>query len=301
MDNQAGIYYGEEALEIAEAVWGRVLMPACPRMANKYFDPGKQRAAKVNDLFTRIAPRYDLINDLQSFGLHHYWKRRVIRLAHPQPGDRALDVCCGTGDLALALARGGAQVAGVDFSESMLEVAVRKKSKFRDRAPGNGIPKTGDRRRVSDMAYPASGRPHDLSHAPHFIRGDAQRLPFRDNAFDIVTVGYGLRNLANWETGLDEMERIAKVGGRLLVLDFGKPDNALWRSLYFGYLRLFVPCWGRIFCGNAAAYAYILESLRHYPAQRGVAAKMLGLGFVNVRVINLLGGVMTINYGEKRA
>ena len=97
-------------------------------MANTYFDPGEQRAAKVSDLFASIAPRYDRINDLQSLGLHRYWKRRLIRLAHPQPDDRALDVCCGTGDLALGLARRGAQVVGVDFSERMLEVATRKRS-----------------------------------------------------------------------------------------------------------------------------------------------------------------------------
>lgn len=234
-------------------------------MASTFFDPGDQRAAKVGDLFARIAPRYDLINDLQSFGLHRLWKRRVIRLARPQPSERALDVCCGTGDLALGLARCGAQVAGLDFTEPMLDVATRRRSEKR----------------------------------PHFVRADAQQIPFRDSSFHIVTVGYGLRNLASWETGLCEMRRVATAGGRLLVLDFGKPDNALWRKLYFGYLRIFVPWLGRVFCGNAAAYSYILESLKHYPAQHGVAAKMRDLGLVNVRVINLLGGVMTINYGEK--
>ena len=240
-------------------------MPVYPRMANTFFDPGEQRATKVGDLFARIAPRYDLINDLQSFGLHRYWKRRVIRLARPRPGHRALDICCGTGDLALGLARCGAQVAGVDFSERMLEVARRRRSQGRTQ----------------------------------FIRADAQQIPFRDNSFDIVTVGYGLRNLASWEIGLGEMRRVARAGGRLVVLDFGKPDNALWRRFYFGYLRLVVPCLGRFFCGSAEAYAYILESLKHYPAQHGVAAKMRDLGLANVRVLNLLGGVMTINYGEK--
>jgi demethylmenaquinone methyltransferase/2-methoxy-6-polyprenyl-1,4-benzoquinol methylase len=132
-----------------------------------------------------------------------------------------------------------------------------------------------------------------------FVRGDAQELPFRDSSFDIVTVGYGLRNLADWERGLSEMRRVAKPGGRLLVLDFGKPDNAMWRGVYYGYLRLFVPCLGLIFCGSASAYRYILESLQHYPAQQGVAGKMRELGLVNVRIVNLLGGVMTINYGEK--
>jgi demethylmenaquinone methyltransferase/2-methoxy-6-polyprenyl-1,4-benzoquinol methylase len=119
--------------------------------------------------------------------------------------------------------------------------------------------------------------------------------------FDIVTVGYGLRNLMNWETGLAEMQRVARPGARLVVLDFGKPANALWRNIYFGHLRCSVPLVGWLFCGNADAYAYILESLKHYPAQLAVAEKMRELKLVNVRVINLLGGAMAINYGEKPA
>jgi len=239
-------------------------------LTNPFFDVGSQRAAKVQGLFARIAPRYDLINDLQSFGLHRYWKRCLISLAGVQAGVRALDVCCGTGDLALALARRGAEVVGLDFSQPMLEVAQRRRP-----TP-----------------------PHDLRNL-HFIRADAQRLPFPDNSFDVVTVGYGLRNLASWEAGLGEMQRVARPGGRLLALDFGKPAQALWRSLYFGYLKLFVPWFGRLFFGNASAYAYILQSLKHYPGQQGVAAKMRELGLDTVRVINLVGGAMSINYAEK--
>ena len=125
------------------------------------------------------------------------------------------------------------------------------------------------------------------------------QLPYPDAQFDIVTVGYGLRNLASWETGLSEMVRVAKPGARLLVLDFGKPDNALWRAAYFSYLRLFVPLLGLLVCRNASAYAYILESLRHYPAQRGVEAWMRERGLTQVRVDNFLGGAMSINYGVR--
>ena len=262
-------------------------MPSCLRMANTFFDPGQQRAAKVRDLFARIAPRYDLINDLQSFGLLRYWKRRVIQLARPRPWERALDLCCGTGDLALALARGGATVTGVDFSERMLAVAQVRTSRTQSQ-PGRAL-------------HHAPRITHCAASIAHYVRADAQRIPFLDNSFDIVTVGYGLRNLANWETGVQEMHRVIKARGRFLVLDFGKPDNPLWRSLYFHYLRLFVPCLGRIFCGSAAAYSYILESLQHYPAQHTVAAKMRDLGLVNVQIVSLLGGVMSINHGEKRS
>ena len=241
-------------------------------MSNVFYTPGEQRAAKVNDLFAAIARRYDLLNDLQSFGLHRRWKRRVVELAAVQSGNRALDLCCGTGDLALALARRGAEVTGFDFSQAMLEIAEAR-NKIRD--------------------------PKSETRNPTFIQGDARQIPFPDASFDIVTVGYGLRNLTSWEKGLDEMHRVARPGARLVVLDFGKPANAIWRAIYFGHLRCSVPLIGRLFCGNADAYAYILESLKHYPAQLAVAEKMRALKLVNVRVINFLGGAMAINYGEQ--
>jgi len=118
-------------------------------------------------------------------------------------------------------------------------------------------------------------------------------------SFDTVTVGYGLRNLKNWETGLREMIRVAKPGGRIVALEFGKPQNLLWRKIYFAHLRCSVPLIGLLFCGNAQAYAYILESLKYYPAQFAVAEKMRELKLADVRVINFLGGAMAINYGRK--
>jgi demethylmenaquinone methyltransferase/2-methoxy-6-polyprenyl-1,4-benzoquinol methylase len=114
-----------------------------------------------------------------------------------------------------------------------------------------------------------------------------------------VTVGYGLRNLASWKCGLEEMWRVTKPGGRLLVLEFGKPPNALWRALYFGYLRGAVPVFGRLFCNNAPAYAYIYESLQDYAGQEDVADYMRQLGCCEARVINLIGGAMSINVGVK--
>jgi demethylmenaquinone methyltransferase/2-methoxy-6-polyprenyl-1,4-benzoquinol methylase len=133
----------------------------------------------------------------------------------------------------------------------------------------------------------------------HFQHADALSLPFANDSFEIVTVGYGLRNLSSWESGLREIHRVAKPGARLLVLDFGKPDNAAWRSLYFAYLRCVVPVFGKLFCGDAATHAYILESLKHYPAQRGVAEAMRQLGCRDVRIVNLLGGAISINFGVK--
>ena len=255
-------------------------------MSNSFYVPGEQRAEKVHALFATIAPRYDLINDVQSFGLHRRWKRRLVTLAEVKPGQRALDVCCGTGDLAFALAAQGAEVTGLDFSEAMLAVAEdrRQKAEVRGQRSEGGTPPS------------ALGPPPYVS----FVRGDAQHLPFPDASFDLVTVGYGLRNLASWEAGLAEMARVVRPGGKLLVLDFGKPDQALWRAVYFGYLRLIVPVFGKVFAGRADAYAYILESLQHYPAQRGVEARMRDLGLHQVRVINFLAGAMSLNLGERR-
>lgn len=238
-------------------------------MGNRFYEAGEGRAERVNDLFAAIAPRYDLINDLQSFGLHRWWKRRLIQFAAVQPGEAALDLCCGTGDVAFALAEAGARVTGMDFSAPMLAVAEARKVKVGEAA------------------------------GPVFVQGDALRTPFPDAHFDVVTISYGLRNLASVDEGLREMWRVLKPGGRLLVLDFGKPDNAAWRGAYFAYLRFAVPVFGRLFCKNAAAYAYILESLQHYPAQRGVDEKLRALGAANARIVNFLGGVMSINVAEK--
>jgi demethylmenaquinone methyltransferase/2-methoxy-6-polyprenyl-1,4-benzoquinol methylase len=237
-------------------------------VSNEFYASGEQRAAKVNTLFAAIARRYDLLNDLQSFGLHRRWKRRVAELAAAKPGVRALDLCSGTGDIAFALARRGADTTGLDFSPQMLEVAAARHFK----SP------------ISNLK---------------FMQGDARQIPFSDNSFDIVTVGYGLRNLASWERGLDEMFRVARPGARLIVLDFGRPANALWRKIYFTHLKISVPLIGWLFCGNAQAYAYILESLKNYPAQPAVAEKMRQMKLANVRIISLLGGGMAINCGEK--
>jgi demethylmenaquinone methyltransferase/2-methoxy-6-polyprenyl-1,4-benzoquinol methylase len=236
-------------------------------MANKFYQPGEQRASKVRELFSAIAPRYDLINDLQSFGLHRYWKRRLLDLAGASVKDRVLDLCCGTGDVALDFAAHGAKAVALDFSESMLRVAQARAT--------------------------ASGR------FVTWVNGDVLALPFRSSSFDVVTISYGLRNLADLEVGLREMHRVVRPGGRLLVLDFGKPPNPLLRAAYFAYLRYWIPLFGRVLCGDSATYAYIRESLRQYPAQEGVAAVMQKLHCQRVRIINLLGGVMSINYAEK--
>jgi demethylmenaquinone methyltransferase/2-methoxy-6-polyprenyl-1,4-benzoquinol methylase len=236
-------------------------------VSNKFYQAGEQRGARVADLFGAIATRYDLINDLQSLGLHRCWKKRLVKMAGVKPGEKALDLCCGTGDIAFALARAGAEVKGLDFSPAMLAVA-------RDRGQRAGS-------------------------AAQFSAGDALEIPFGDSMFDIVTVGYGLRNLSSWERGLEEMARVARPGGRLLALDFGKPESRLWRWIYFGYLRKVVPLFGRVFCRDSDTHAYILESLEFYPGQRGVAEKLKSMNCRDVATRNFLGGAMSIHFARK--
>jgi demethylmenaquinone methyltransferase / 2-methoxy-6-polyprenyl-1,4-benzoquinol methylase len=190
-----------------------------------------------------------------------------VTMAGVKNGEKALDVCCGTGDIAFARERAGAKVHGLDFSPEMLAVAEE--------------------------------RSRSRSSSVQFQQGDAINLPFANAMFDIVTVGYGLRNLASWDCGLEEMHRVARPGGRLLVLDFGKPDFWLWRQIFFGYLRVVVPILGRIFCHDSDTHAYILESLTAYPAQHGVAAKLKELNCSEVVARNLLGGTMSIHFARK--
>lgn len=243
-------------------------------MSPSYYQPGAQRAARVEDLFAGIAPRYDLLNDLQSFGLHRWWKRRLVRLAQVPPGGRALDLCCGTGDVALAFARQGVHTVGLDFSQPMLEIARRRQDRLQ--------------RRGSDLPL-------------QWLQGDALNLPFSNDHFHAVTISYGLRNLADCHRGLVEMFRVTRPGGRLLILDFGKPPNPVWRALYFFYLGQIVPRLGACFCRNAPAYAYILESLQHYPAQTGVTHALQQIGCHPIALHNLLGGAMSIHCATKPA
>jgi len=178
-----------------------------------------------------------------------------------------LEIGCGLGTDGAQFAAAGANYTGIDLTDAAVEFAKRRFELFE--LPGT------------------------------FRIADAERLDFPDNSFDIVTVGYGLRNLASWERGLEEMRRVAKPGGRLLVLDFGKPENALWRKMYFAYLRCIVPVFGRIFCGDSETHAYILESLLNFPAQRGVAARMRAMNCRETQIFDLLGGALSINFARK--
>jgi demethylmenaquinone methyltransferase/2-methoxy-6-polyprenyl-1,4-benzoquinol methylase len=282
-------------------------------VTNKFYVPGGERAGKVQDLFGTIAARYDLINDLQSFGLHRLWKRRVVSMAGGNPGQTVLDLCCGTGDIALAFAKKGMDTVGLDFSPAMLAVAEKRAKRLHlisnsvtysiQQEEDHRKPNAIEERKKVPLLPGGEGRDEGVRSSQtgmlRFMQGDALHLPFPDDSFDIVTIGYGLRNLADFDGGLREIRRVTRKGGRVLVLDFGKPDNAVIRGLYFFYLRRCVPLLGKLFCGDFHTHAYILESLLNYPAQRGVDARLRELGFVETRIVNLLCGAMSINYAVK--
>ena len=241
-------------------------------MSNKYLSYDENRAPKVRQMFSRLAKKYDLVNDIMSVGMHRIWKRQTVRMSlDGMPRNpRVLDLCCGSGDLCfLAENMGAGTVVGVDFTLPMLAVAKRRR---RERG--------------------ASSR---------FTQADALLLPFADGTFDVLTIGYGLRNVADIPAALSEMRRVLAPGGRAVVLDFGKPDRAIPAALYRAYLGTVMPTIGWLFHGDPQTYAYIPASLERYPAQRGVEALMRDAGFARVRYEERLLGTMGINVGESPA
>ncbi|HLW60115.1 MAG TPA: bifunctional demethylmenaquinone methyltransferase/2-methoxy-6-polyprenyl-1,4-benzoquinol methylase UbiE [bacterium] len=233
-----------------------------------------EKARYVRRMFGAIAPRYDLLNTLLSGGLHRRWKRFAAAQAHVPQGGRALDVCCGTGDLALLLAgRAGPRgnVVGVDIAEEMLRVARRK-------------------------AHTAG-----LAGRVRFALGDAEALGLPDGAFDAATVAFGVRNTIHPQAALLEIRRVLRPGGRLVVLEFSRPYNAAWGWLYSWYSFTLVPRVGRLVSRHADAYLYLPTSIRAWPDQEGFAAMMIGAGFGEVRYHSLLGGVAAVHVGVRPA
>lgn len=226
----------------------------------------KDKAKRVEQVFDRVAGRYDLMNDLMSFGLHRLWKAFAVSVARIRPGERVLDVASGSGDLARAFAARGAEVWMSDINGPML-------ARGRDRMLDAG------------RMAPA-------------VRCDAERLPFGDARFDCVSVGFGLRNMTRKEAALAEMARVLKPGGRLLVLEFSR----VWKPLqkpYDLYSFHVLPWLGERVAGDAAAYRYLAESIRVHPDQPELAAMMERAGLERVEYFNLAAGAVAVHRGYK--
>ena len=225
---------------------------------------GKRRLVRA--IFATIADRYDFITVVLSYGQDRRWKRRLIDLAAPRPGARALDLATGTGDIAFALAARGAGVVGLDITFRMIELANGK-------------------------AAPAAP-----SRSPSFVVGDMLALPFPSGSFDIVTTGYGLRNVPNLATAIEEIERVLSPGGCVVSLDFNRPSNRLVRSAYLAYLTLAGAALGWVLHRDPDTYRYIPASIRQYPGAEAVARLFESRGFTGVRCYPVLGGLMTIHH-----
>ena len=234
--------------------------------------PRADKARRVRQVFDSVAANYDLMNDLMSAGTHRLWKRFTLALANLRPGQRALDVAGGTGDLAAGLARQVGPrglVVLADINAAML-------ARGRDR--------------LIDEGYVGS---------VEFVQADAERLPFADGIFDCITIGFGLRNVTDKRTALGAMQRALKPGGQLLVLEFSQPRVSGLKALYDAYSFRVLPWLGQVVAGDAASYRYLAESIRMHPDQETLLGMLEDAGLEGCRYHNLSGGIVAVHRGYR--
>ena len=235
---------------------------------------GDDKLGRVLGIFDSIAPGYDRANRLMSLGRDRRWRRLVARRCELRDGDSALDICCGTGELTLALASAARdlRVTGLDYSSEMLAVA---KAKAFEKAKASGKANID------------------------FIEADATRLPFPDGVFDAAAVGWGLRNVPDLDATLAELYRVVRPGGKIVSIDMGHPGFPPLAAAYWFVSGLFVPAVGRLVAANDGAYRYLHDSAREFIDQRELAARFRALGMGEVRVKNFLAGAVALVEGKK--
>ncbi len=219
--------------------------------------------ADVQAMFDDVAARYDLTNDVLSLGQDRRWRKIVLDAVDPKPGELVLDLAAGTGTSSQPFRDRGADVVPCDFSVGMLRVGKRAKP-----------------------------------HLP-FVAGDGTRLPFADDTFDAVTISFGLRNIVDPDAGLRELRRVTKKGGRIVVCEFSSPTWSPFRTVYIEYLMKALPAVARAVSSSPDAYVYLAESIRAWPDQSGLAARLQGAGWNAVKWRNLSGGIVALHHGTK--
>lgn len=234
--------------------------------------PWREKARRVRGVFDSVADNYDLMNDLMSGGAHRLWKRFTLSLTSLRPGQRALDVAGGTGDLAAGLARQVGEKGLVVLSDINSSMLHRGRDRLTDRGVLGNV---------------------------HYVQADAERLPFRDDTFDCITIGFGLRNVTDKAAALAAMRRVLKPGGQLLVLEFSHPVAPGLGPLYDAYSFRVLPLLGRIVARDAASYRYLAESIRMHPGQEALLALMQQAGLEGCRYHNLSGGIVAVHRGYK--
>ncbi|QHS22588.1 demethylmenaquinone methyltransferase [Virgibacillus sp. MSP4-1] len=231
----------------------------------------RSKAEKVHHVFEKIYDKYDVMNSVISFQRHKAWRKDVMKRMKVKPGEKALDVCCGTGDWTFALGEvvgKSGQVTGLDFSRNMLSIAQTKL----DQEP---LPQIS------------------------FKHGDAMNLPFEDNSFDYVTIGFGLRNVPDYLHVLKEMTRVVKPGGKVVCLETSQPTIPVYRQLYYFYFKFVMPLFGKIFAKSYNEYAWLHESAKDFPNRKALKALFLEAGLTDVQIKSYTGGVAAMHLGIK--
>ncbi len=233
--------------------------------------PVEAKAQRVRGVFDSVATDYDLMNDVMSLGIHRLWKRLAIGMSNIQPGQRVLDLAGGTGDLALLIAAKVGPQGRVVLSDINSAMIHTGRARLLDKGIAGNV---------------------------EYVQADAERLPFPDNSFDCITMGFGLRNVTHKQTALDSMYRVLKPAGRLLILEFSRPA-ALLRPAYDFYSFSILPRLGQLIAKDAASYRYLAESIRMHPDQETLIGMLESAGFEDCDYHNLTGGIVAIHRGYK--